>query len=47
MFSGNCTSWQGAVDVLTGNSVNLMKAIKELLKATEATSKVLNRSKGE
>ena len=47
MSSGNPDSWQGAVDVLTGNSVNLMSAIKELLKATEATSKVSARSKGE
>ena len=47
MFSGHPDAWQGAVDVLTGNSVNLMNAIKELLKATEATSKVSASSKGE
>ena len=38
MFSGHPDAWQGAVDVLTGNSVNLMNAIKELLKATEVVS---------
>ncbi len=32
------SSWQGAVDVLVGNSINLMKSIKELLKATEITA---------
>ena len=36
--SGNPDSWQGAVDVLTGNSINLMNAIKELLKATKVVS---------
>ena len=30
--TGNPESWQGVVDVLTGNFVNLMTAIQELLK---------------
>ena len=39
---GDPESWQGAVDVLASNSVNLMKSIRELLTSTEivaATSK--------
>ena len=38
MFSGNPDSWQGAVDMLTSNSINLMNTIKELVKATEVVS---------
>ena len=32
---GNPELWSGAVDVLVTNATNLMKAITELLKATE------------
>ena len=35
---GNPDAWQGAVDVLKGNSINLMNAIKELLKTTQVAS---------
>ena len=37
--AGSPDQWPGAVDVLTGNSINLMKAIQELLRATEIVSK--------
>ena len=37
-FSGNPDSWQGAVNVLIANSINLMNAMKELLKATQVIS---------
>ena len=38
--AGNPESWQGAVDVLMGNSINLMNAIKDLLKAAEIASAI-------
>ena len=39
LAAGVSESWQGAVDVLTANSINLMNSIKELLKEASATSK--------
>ena len=37
-LTGRSIDWQGAVDCLTKNSINLMNAIKELLKEAEVAA---------
>ena len=38
LYPGDPESWSGAVDVLVGNAINLMKYISDLLKDTEIAS---------
>ena len=38
LHADNPESWSGAVDVLVGNAINLMKCIGDLLKNTEIAS---------
>ena len=48
MPAGDPEKWQGAVDVLVGNSVNLMHSIGDLIKdAQVATVKSRTRDGGE
>ena len=38
MPAGDPEKWQGAVDVLVGNSVNLMHSIEELIKDAQVAA---------